>query len=329
MKYIALSHRVGPHLQGCIATMGNFDGVHQGHQVLLKRMQEWPCTLLQPKNSALSSLEQRESSVESSGSLPRIVILFEPHPREYLQPIDAPKRILLLPDKLRLLQQYGVDGVLLLHFNRHLSQQSAAHFVETVLVKKLGVRFFVIGDDFRFAKDRQGSIQDIEHAGIEVEVVPALFLEGKRVSSTRARKEIEKADFKALSSLLGHPYLLTGKVVHGRKQGRVLGFPTLNIPLKRQLGLSGVYAVRIWGLDEALVFSGVANVGRRPSMNPLSHPLLEVHVFDYQGDAYQKRVAIEFIEKIRDEQKFESLEALQAKIAEDVEEAKKRIQLCQ
>jgi riboflavin kinase/FMN adenylyltransferase len=252
---------------------------------------------------------------------PSLAIVFEPHPREFFCKEAPGGRLSLLTDKTRLLRQYGMDVLVPLHFTKRFSEMTAMEFVNKILIKQFHVTTLVVGEDFRFGYRRSGSIEDLRAAGIAVEIVPAVTILGERVSSTRARQALIEADFSTLQSLLGHAYTVTGKVIHGAKQGRLLGFPTLNIALPRKMVVHGVYVVKIHGLSVSPYY-GVANVGRRPTLNPLMHPLLEVYVFDYDGDAYQRRLSIEFLHKLRDEAKFESLGDLKHKIMEDVNRGK-------
>jgi riboflavin kinase/FMN adenylyltransferase len=302
MKIIELTEKMRLHIGACVAGMGNFDGVHIGHQALLGKL------------IALGKIHK----------LPVVIILFEPHPREFFEEDAAPKRLSLFPDKLRLLQEYGVDGVLVMPFNQRTAALSPDIFVEQVLVQKLGVRFMVVGDDFRFGHKRSGGVAQLEKAGISVTTLAKINQDQVVLSSTRVREALAAGDFKQLMALLDHPYTITGRVIHGAKQGRRLNFPTLNIALRRRMGVSGVYLVRVHGLQEREAFWGVANVGRRPSVNPLLHPLLEVYVLDAELNAYGQRLAIEFIDKIRDEKKFDSLAALQEQIAADVQIGQER-----
>ncbi len=284
---------------GGAAAMGNFDGVHLGHQALLQALRALPG--------------------------PRGVILFEPHPKErFCTPAEAPRRIFLLADKLKVLQEMGLDYVLLIHFSQTFSQWTPEQFIHTILHNKLGLKALVVGPDFRFGCQRQGAREDIEKAGIFVHQVPFLIADQERVSSTLIRASLLQGNFKQVQQLLGHGYTVTGKVLHGLKRGRTLGFPTLNMGLRPNMLLAGVYAVKIKGLGDAILY-GVANVGRRPSLNPLVHPLLEVHIFDYHQEVYGQRVSIEFIAKLRDEKKFASLPELVVQIAQDVIHAKQEL----
>jgi riboflavin kinase/FMN adenylyltransferase len=283
---------------GGAAMIGNFDGVHLGHQALLNEVLHLPG--------------------------PHGVILFEPHPKESFSKEEAPRRIFLLADKLQLLREKGLDYALIIHFNSHIAAWTASHFIQKILHERLALKHLVVGPDFRFGYQRQGGAAEIQAAGIAVHSVELVEDQGEKVSSTLIRNSILQGDFKRAQALLGHAYTVTGRVLHGLKRGRTLGFPTLNIGLRPNMLLSGVYAVRVNGLGDR-VLPGVANVGRRPSLNPLVHPLLEVHLFDYNHEVYGRRVRVEFVAKLRDEQKFAALPDLIAQIRHDVEHAKQEL----
>ncbi len=280
-----------------VATIGNFDGVHVGHQALIEKMLEYA----------------------GYQSLRAVLILFEPHPREFFDCTESPFRIQSLSDKLLKLKKWPIDCIHIIHFNAEIAQQSPAAFIEKTL-RRLEVEAVVVGEDFRFGKNREGSRRELESSGISVITVPSVMLGNERVSSSRIRKELKQGNFKVASHLLGAPYVITGRVIHGAQQGRRLGFPTLNLTLRKKIPLAGVYAVKVHGLDKLKI--GVANIGRRPSLNPLAHPLLEVYLLDYSEDAYRKRLTVEFVSKIRNEQKFTSLDALKAQINRDVQAVK-------
>ncbi len=273
----------------CVATIGNFDGVHLGHQVLLQKMQE--------RAKALG--------------VRTCVILFEPYPREFFHKANVPYRIQTLTDKLLKLK----EPVHIIHFNQRIADQSPQEFIEKTL-KPLGVIELVVGEDFRFGKNRSGGVKDLQDAGIQPIIVKDLYAEHQKLSSSIIRELLCRGDFKAAARMLGEPYRITGRITHGAKHGRLLGFPTLNIALRKKMPLSGVYEVKIYGLGE--VKTGVANIGRRPTLNPLAHPLLEIYVLDFDREVYGQRVTVEFVRKIREEQKFASLDALKAQITLDV-----------
>ena len=299
MELIRGRHNLRPHHRGCAVTIGAFDGVHLGHQAVL------------------THLRQQAKSLE----VPTTVVTFEPLPREYLRPLEAPPRITTLRDKWPLLAECGVDRVLCLPFNESLRQLSAREFVEEVFVSGLGVRYLAFGDDFRFGNRREGDLDYVralaDEFGYAVAPTPTLELGGDRVSSTRIRAALAEADFELAAQLLGRPFELAGRVLHGQKLGRQLDAPTANIALHRiRSPLQGVYAVRVCGggLEEA---PGVANVGVKPTIGESLEATLEVHVLEGSPDLYGERLTVRFRHKLRDEQKFPSLDALKAGIAAD------------
>ena len=299
MELIRGRHNLRPHHRGCAVTIGAFDGVHLGHQ------------------SVLTHLRQQAKSLE----VPTTVVTFEPLPREYLRPLEAPPRITTLRDKWPLLAECGVDRVLCLPFNESLRQLSAREFVEEVFVSGLGVRYLAFGDDFRFGNRREGDLDYVralaDEFGYAVAPTPTLELGGDRVSSTRIRAALAEADFELAAQLLGRPFELAGRVLHGQKLGRQLDAPTANIALHRiRSPLQGVYAVHVYGggLEDA---PGVANVGVKPTIGESLEATLEVHVLEGSPDLYGERLTVRFRHKLRDEQKFPSLDALKAGIAAD------------
>ena len=303
MQLVRGLHNLRPHHQGCVATIGNFDGVHRGHQAILARLRERAAEL----------------------GVPSCVVIFEPQPREFFAPDTAPVRLTRLRDKLELLAVAGVDRVLCLAFNRRLRELSAAEFVNTVLVNGLGVQHLEVGDDFRFGCDRAGDFGFLQQAGLAngftVEEAATVQLDGLRVSSTGVRNALGVADFTLAEALLGRPFQIAGRVLHGQKLGRQLGAPTANIQLKRKrVPLTGVYLVSI-ELD-GQVWSGAANIGVRPSVKSDGLAHLEVHLLDYAGDLYGRHLGVTFHRKLRDEQRFASLDELKAAIAADIAAAR-------
>ena len=290
--------------QPAVLTIGNFDGVHRGHQALLK--------LLTDKARALG--------------LPAVVLTFEPHPREYFAPADAPARLASMREKLLLLEACGVDRVHVCRFDRAFAAQSADSFIDDFLVRGLAVRHLYIGDDFCFGARRQGNFAMLLEAGrrygFGVESMATLSVEDERVSSSAIRDALAAGDLDHAARLLGRPYSIAGRVVHGDKLGRQLGFPTANIQLKhRRPALSGVFAVRVEGLGAQLI-DGVANIGIRPTATHVPRPRLEVHLFDWTEPCYDAHLRVHFLHKLRDEQKFASLDALTAQIRSDAESAR-------
>ncbi|HLF96085.1 MAG TPA: bifunctional riboflavin kinase/FAD synthetase [Methylococcaceae bacterium] len=290
--------------RGSVVTIGTFDGVHLGHHHLIRR--------LAAKGQELDA--------------PVVVALFEPQPREYFQPGQAPARLFRLREKMVQLRELPVDVVLLLRFDRAFAEQPAAEFIRRVLIEGLRARYLVVGDDFRFGKGREGDFALLRKtgvlAGFEVSDTPTLTLHGRRISSTWVRELLEAGDCAGARQLLGRPYAVCGRVVHGDKKGRRLGFPTANIDLKRRnVPLSGVFAVTMRQADR-WQRAGVANVGVRPTVDGRGQVWLEVHLFDFDGDLYQQTVEVQFHAKLRDERRFASLEALQTQIVKDAAAAR-------
>jgi riboflavin kinase/FMN adenylyltransferase len=291
---------------GCVATIGNFDGIHLGHQAVLGQVAE--------KASELG--------------LPSVVITFEPHPQEFFRPDAAPMRITGFREKMQTLRRYAVDHVLCLRFGQALADMPARDFIRRVLVESLGVRNLVIGGDFRFGRGRQGDVALLQReggqAGFQVLVMRAFEIGGERVSSTRIRAALQQGDLAAAEKLLGRCYRLSGRVVTGDRRGRQLGFPTANIHLNRRsfahsgarnAPVSGVFAVQVFGLDREPL-PGIANIGVRPTVDG-AQCRLEVHILDFAGDIYGRHVQVEFLTRLRDEARFESLEALKQQIRRD------------
>ncbi|TVT47970.1 MAG: bifunctional riboflavin kinase/FAD synthetase [Denitromonas halophila] len=287
-----------------VLTIGNFDGIHRGHQALLR--------LLTDKAQALG--------------LPAVVLTFEPHPREYFAPAQAPARLASLREKLLLLSAAGVDITRIIRFNARFAAFTAEDFIETVLVRNLKVRHLIIGDDFRFGAGRKGDFAMLkatgERLGFVVEAMPTHACDDERVSSSAVRAALAGGELARAAQLLGRPYSIAGRVVHGDQIGRTLGYPTANIQLKgRHPPLSGVYAVAVEGLGNALR-PAVASVGVRPTVNSAGRPTLEVHLFDFDQDCYGAHLRVHFLHKLRDEQKFDSFDALTAQIALDADAAR-------
>lgn len=304
MRVIRGIHNLRSEHKGCVATIGNFDGVHQGHQSLLK------------------ALKARAKAL----NLPVTVIVFEPQPREYFDRDGAPGRITRFRDKVERLFVEGVDQVVCLSFNERLRTLTAEQFVRSLLIDGLGVKHLVVGDDFKFGCDRSGDYEYLLKASqqfdFELASMDTFSLDSERVSSTRIREVLNNGDFGLASELLGWPYSISGKVVHGRKLGRQLGVPTANIQLSNiKSPFRGVFAVSARLGDQ--VMPGVANLGIKPTIHGVS-PSLEVHVLSnlVSPDLYGRRLTIEFHKKIRDEQKFDGIDALKAAIEQDIEIAK-------
>ncbi len=285
--------------------MGNFDGVHRGHQALLARLR----------------------AVAAAHRLPAYALIFEPHPREFFDPAGAPPRIQLLRDKLEALRAHGVTHAVVEHFNARFAAQSAQTFVERVLVDGLRVRWMLIGDDFRFGRGRSGDFTLLQKEGarlgfkVEQQMMIANAC-GARISSSAVRAALTSGNLDTARALLGRAYGISGHVIHGEKRGRALGFPTLNLRIApARFALAGICVARVHGLARESL-PAVASLGVRPTVDDSGRILLEAHVLDWDGDAYGARVRIEFLKKLRDEEKYTGLDALRAAIARDVEQAR-------
>ncbi|GAA0353098.1 bifunctional riboflavin kinase/FAD synthetase [Bowmanella denitrificans] len=302
MELIRGLHNIRERHKGCVLTIGKFDGVHLGHQAVLKRLIDKARTM----------------------QLPATVMVFEPQPEEVFSPESAPARISRLRDKYEQLRKLGVDRLLCIRFDKAFSQLSASDFVEDLLVKRLGIRFLVVGDDFRFGKGRSGDFTMLQseglHCGFDVVSTRSFRLQDCRISSTEIRRALALSDFQLAEAMLGRPFGISGKVVHGDKKGRTLGFPTANVLLNRcRAPLAGVFAVRV--KVQGQTYQGVANIGNRPTVNG-QRSQLEVHVFDFSAALYGRHIEVIPVVKIRDEMKFASLEALQQQIRQDASKAR-------
>jgi riboflavin kinase/FMN adenylyltransferase len=289
---------------GCVATIGNFDGVHLGHQMIINHL-----------------VEQGQKL-----GLPTVVVLFEPHPLEYFKATEAPSRLTRLREKIAHLKTLCVDVVMVLRFGEHLANLESEDFVRQYLVNGLGVRLLVVGDDFRFGRQRRGNFQLLQSLGAEygftVNDSTTLLNDGLRISSTAIRQALEAGDLEQAKRMLGRPYSVCGRVVCGDGRGRQLGFPTANIQLFRKKSpIRGVFAITAVGILEQPV-SGVANVGIRPTVGGDQRVLLEVHLFDFDDDLYGKQVEIIFQQRIREERKFASFEQLTEQIGKDAQQAR-------
>ena len=285
-------------------TIGNFDGVHRAHQALRAQ--------LGPKS-------------EPTG-LPAAVLTFEPHPREYFAHEDRPRRLTSLREKILLLEGQGVDRLYIGRFNQKLAGLTAEAYIEDVLVHGPGVRHLLIGDDFCFGKGRKGNFAMLQAAGDKigfgVESMHTFRHDDERVSSSAVRAALAEGDMPHAARLLGRPYSISGRVMHGDKIGRTIGFPTANIQLKhRSPPLMGIYTVSVDGLADR-PWPGVASVGVRPTINDAGRPTLEVHLFDWNTECYDAHLRVNFLKKQRDEERYDSLDALTAQIARDAEEAR-------
>jgi riboflavin kinase/FMN adenylyltransferase len=293
----------------CVLTIGNFDGVHRGHQAVL------------------NTLKTRARAL----GLPACVLTFEPHPREYFaqlsgKPDGAPPRIHTERDKLDALAEHGIDRVCVAHFGESLARQPAEAFIEQVIVEGLHTRHLLIGDDFRFGAMRRGNFAMLAEAaprmGFELSQMPTVQEDGERISSSLVRAALARGDFDLSHRLLGRPYFISGHVIHGRKLGRTLGFPTLNLRLPfGNPALDGIFVVQVHGIADQ-PWPAVASLGRRPAVEQEGKLLLEVHLFDWTGDLYGRLVRVEFMKRLREERHYDSLDALTAQIDIDAQQAR-------
>ena len=284
-----------------VVTIGSFDGVHIGHQAILQQVID--------KAKSLDSLA--------------VAMTFEPQPQEYFAAETAPPRLMRLREKIEALLDFGMDLVVCLRFNDQLSSLTATEFVQDILVHGVNTRHLIVGDDFRFGCNRKGDFDTLvtmgQDLGFSVQNTQTVEVESQRVSSTLVRQLLHKSDFDQVSKLLGRPFSINGKVTFGQQLGRELGFPTANVNLNRfRAPLTGVYAVwvDIEGIEGR--FKGAANVGVRPTIGDIEKPILEVHLLDFDRQIYGQRISVEFVNKIRDEQQFTSLEHLSDSISDDV-----------
>lgn len=297
-------HNLRPAHRGCVATIGSFDGVHLGHQAILRQL----------------------VTLARQYQLPAVVIVFEPQPHEFFSGDKAPARLMRLREKIQALLAAGVERVLCVQFNQHLRSLSAEDFINQILIDGLGIKHLVVGDDFRFGCDRRGDFALLQAVGKErgfaVTDTCTLQIDGERVSSTRIRYLLELGDFARAEALLGKPYEINGRVVYGQQLGRKLGVPTANVQLRRYRSpLHGVFAVTVKFADGSL-HQGVANVGVRPTVTGDKKPLLEVHLFDFSRMVYGAMIHVVFHHKLRDEKKFASLDELQGQLQIDIANAK-------
>jgi len=292
-----------PRQRGCVVTVGGFDGLHLGHQALIGRLHE-----------AAAMLRRRT-----------LLVSFEPMPKEYLAPQSPPARLTTWRERWRLLDELRLDHVLLLRFGEDLRRLSGEDFAQ-ILARDLNAAAVIVGHDFRFGRNGEMSAAalaaDGARLGFTVDVVPPVTVEGERVSSSGVRAALARGDLERARSWLGRPYSMIGRVVHGSHLGRKLGFATANVKLhRRRTPLTGIFAVRVRGAD-ARQLPGVASLGTRPTIGG-TEPLLEAHVFDYAGDLYGREIEVEFVAKLRDEERFADLEALTRQMHVDAEQARR------
>ncbi len=304
MQVIRGLHNLRSEHRGCVATIGNFDGVHLGHQAVFRHL--------------------KEKGVELG--LPTTVVTFEPQPMEYFAPDAAPARLTRLREKLAAIGDAGIDRVVLLEFGPKMAAMTAEAFIQELLVQGLGIQYLFVGDDFRFGQGRAGDMAMLctagRQAGFGVENMNTFLVGEERVSSTRIREALSRGDLEQAAHNLGRPYRICGRVAHGDERGRSIGFPTANVDLHRKVSpLHGVYAVTVHGLEDEPL-SGVANIGNRPTVEGDDRYLLEVHLFDFARSIYGSHVEVEFRKKLREEKRFGSFEELRQQIERDAKEAR-------
>ena len=296
----------------CALSIGNFDGVHRGHHALLKQLQE--------------GAQER--------GLVSCVMTFEPHPKEFFAPEQAPPRILNLRDKLAAFTQIGIDRVVVEHFNAAFARLTPEAFVSEIIVKQLNARWILIGDDFCYGAKRAGNFASLQAAGqqcgFEVSSIETILESGERISSSALRNALANGDMRLAEKLLGRPYGISGHVIHGQKLGRTLGFPTLNLAVANHLhhrkpATSGIFTAQVLGLGDKPL-PAVASLGVRPTVEDQGRVLLETHIFDFNQDIYGKIITVELLEKIRDEAKYSDLDTLTKAIASDATHARNYFQ---
>ena len=299
-----LSH-LEPFKNGCVLSIGNFDGLHLGHRAVIRKLVERGKVL----------------------GLPVVIMFFEPQPLEYFLGDNAPSRLMRLREKVIEMAKLPVDNLLIVRFNQNFANRDAEQFIEHILINTLNVKHLVIGDDFHFGKARRGNFAMLKEKGrlngFTVEDTGSFQLGGLRISSTLIRDALVAGDLKGAEKLLGHCYSVCGRIAHGDKLGRTIGYPTANIRMHRKnTPVNGVFAVTMTGID-GLEFEGVANVGTRPTLDGGSKVILETYLFDFNKEIYGRYVEVHFHQKIRDESRFHSLEELKAQIVKDVAKTKK------
>jgi riboflavin kinase / FMN adenylyltransferase len=305
MRVIRGLSQLEPFLNGCVLTIGNFDGLHLGHLAVIKKLAERGATL----------------------NLPVVAMVFEPQPLEYFLGDNAPSRLMRLREKVIEFAKLPVDHLVVMRFNRQFANYDAEQFIDDVLIKKLNIKHLVIGDDFHFGKSRRGNFAMLKEMGkkqgYSVEDTGSFQLSGLRISSTLIRDALLEGDLALAEKLLGHCYSICGRVSHGDKRGRTIGYPTANVKLfRKNTPVNGVFAVTMTGIDD-LEVEGIANVGIRPTFDGDSKVILETYLFDFDKEIYGRYVEIHFKQKIRDEKRFNSLDELKVQIAEDVIKTKK------
>ena len=302
MEIIRGLHNITARHKGCVLTIGTFDGLHHGHQMLLSH--------LKAKSEELN--------------YPNLLVTFEPQPREYFQGAVVPARLTRFREKVTILRGLALDRLLCIPFNERTRIIPAKDVIEGLLVNTLDVQYLVVGDDFQFGEGARGNYEMLKEAGdrfgFGVSHMGTLKFEHGRISSSRIRDALSLGDFDLAEKLLGRPYFIMGRVVYGRQLGRQLGVPTANIRLQRyRAALEGVFAVTVMGLDQQ--YEGIANIGVRPTVDG-KEPLLEVHIFDFDEEIYGKLLTVTFLSKVRDERKFDGLDSLKNQIEQDISETR-------
>ncbi len=303
MELIRSLNNLRQHHKKCVATIGNFDGLHLGHQAIISQLKE----------------------IAKQHNLPTVVIIFEPQPQEYFSPENAPARLTRLREKIEALNLLGVDRLVCLKFNEELVNLSARNFVRRLLIDGLDIRHLVVGDDFRFGKNRQGDYATLEKMadefGYELNHTNTCLSGGQRISSTRIRQALVNDDLKLASQLLGRGYAISGRVVHGDKRGRQMGFATANMELHRlRSPVTGVYITRVHQFDDK-IYPAVTSIGTRPMFDGKGMRL-ETHILDFDEFIYVKYIRVEFLQKLRAESKFSDIDELKRAMETDIENAR-------
>lgn len=313
MRVVRGSETLGDPLAGSVLTAGNFDGLHVGHRAIM------------------DTVTGRAHALGGAA----VVYTFEPHPRKVLQPDRAPRLLTTLEQKLELLEAQGVDVVIVEPFTRDFARFPAERFVREILHERIRPREVYVGYDFRYGRDREGSMRTLTelgpHLGFAVTIIPEVMVGERDVNSTRIRELLEEGRVEDAAVLLARPYTVRGRVAVGDRRGRSLGFPTLNLdPESEILPAAGVYAGRVRFLDEGdpaadSTWPAVMNVGRRPTFKEDDPVLAEAHLLDFEGNLYGRRVDVSFHHFLRGEEKFSDVEALKAQIGRDAETARQRV----
>jgi riboflavin kinase / FMN adenylyltransferase len=300
MELIRSLHNLREHHRKCVVTIGNFDGIHLGHQAIISQLKE----------------------IANKHNLPTVIIIFEPQPQEYFSPVNAPARLTRLREKIEELARLGIDRLVCIRFDEGLANLSAREFVELLLIDGLDIRHLVVGDDFRFGKNRQGDYSKLEKMagefGYELDYTNTCLFEGQRISSTRIRQALANDDLKLASQLLGRAYAISGRVVHGDKRGKELGFPTANMELHRlHSPVAGVYVTCVHGIDNKS-YPAVTSIGTRPMFDG-EGMRLETHILDFDQTIYARHIRVEFLQKLRTELNFSDIDGLKKAIETDIE----------